>query len=169
MDKTLTHMDQKGHARMVDISAKDTTLRTAVARARLSMKPETLSLIMTHGMPKGDALSVARIAGIMGAKRTSELIPLCHPIALTSVEVSLTAGPDARSIDIQVTARTTGRTGVEMEALTGASVAALTMYDMCKAVDREMCIESIRLCRKSGGKSGEFVREEEGEEDGTGQ
>ena len=143
---------------MVDVSAKDVTAREAVARGRVVMHPETLALIVEGRVPKGDVLAVARVAGIMAAKRTHELIPLCHPLALTAVEVRLEpapAGPDA-AVDIEATVRTTGRTGVEMEALTAVSVAALTVYDMCKAVERGMRIEDVHLTAKSGGKSGDY-------------
>lgn len=159
----LSHLDAEGHARMVDVSAKDVTAREAVARGRVVMRPETLALIVEGRVPKGDVLAVARVAGIMAAKRTHELIPLCHPLALTAIEVRLEpappiaalAGQDA-AVEIEATVRTTGRTGVEMEALTAVSVAALTVYDMCKAVERGMHIEDIRLTAKSGGKSGDY-------------
>lgn len=149
----LTHFDTEGRAVMVDVSAKPSTTRIAVARGRVVMAPATLDTIRQGGIGKGDVLGVARLAGIMGAKRTAELIPLCHPLPLSSVKVDLVpAGPDA--VDIEATAKTTGQTGVEMEALTAVSVAALTVYDMCKAIDRGMRIEAIRLVRKEGGKSG---------------
>jgi cyclic pyranopterin phosphate synthase len=151
----LSHFDATGAARMVDVGAKPETDREATARARVLMRPETLRLILSGGARKGDVLGVARLAGIMAAKRTSDLIPLCHPIPLTSVAVDLAAeGEDA--VAITATVRTTGRTGVEMEALTAASVAALTVYDMCKSVDRGMRIDGLRLVAKSGGKSGDF-------------
>lgn len=152
----LTHFDNQGNARMVDVSAKEETERTAVAEAYVNMKPETLSMIMQGRAGKGDVLGVARIAGIMAAKRTSELIPLCHPLPLTAVEVNFACDADRNVVAITSTCRTTGRTGVEMEALTAVSVAALTVYDMCKSVDRGMAIESARLKFKSGGKSGTF-------------
>ena len=155
----LSHIDAKGRAKMVDVSAKDDTKREATARGRIVMRRETLALITQHGMPKGDVLAVAQIAGVMAAKRTHELIPMCHALLLTGIDVTLTPN-DARScVEIEATVRTTGKTGVEMEALTAASVAALTVYDMCKAVDRAMRVESLRLVRKSGGKGGDIVLE----------
>lgn len=150
----LTHLDAEGRARMVDVSAKDETDRVAVAGARVVMRPATLEQIRAGDLPKGDVLTVARLAGIMAAKRTAELIPLCHPLALTSVAVDLACVPETSSVEITATCRLRGRTGVEMEALTAASVAALTIYDMCKAVDRGMIVTDLRLLRKSGGKSG---------------
>src|ERR1051325_5369027 len=141
---------------MVDVSAKDATERTATAKGSVSMRPETLALIQSGGVAKGDVLAVARVAGIMAAKRTSELIPLCHPLGLASVSVELTPDPARSAVDIAATCVVTGQTGVEMEALTAVSVAALTIYDMCKAVDRAMRIGDIRLTHKSGGKSGSF-------------
>jgi len=152
----LTHFDAAGQATMVDVSAKPETLREATARARISMRPETLALILSGTAKKGDVLGVARLAGIMAAKRTADLIPLCHPLPIAAVTVDL--APDAASSAVEITARvrTTGRTGVEMEALTAASVAALTVYDMCKAVDRGMVVEGLRVIAKSGGASGEF-------------
>ncbi|MBF6600312.1 MAG: cyclic pyranopterin monophosphate synthase MoaC [Dehalococcoidia bacterium] len=144
---------------MVDVSAKADTRREATARGRIDMGTETLALIATGGMPKGDVLAVAQIAGIMAAKRTHELIPMCHPLALTGIDVALRPDAGASCVEIEATVRTAGKTGVEMEALTAVSVAALTVYDMCKAVDRGMRIDAVRLVRKSGGKSGEFVRE----------
>ena len=139
---------------MVDVSAKPVTARTATARVRVVMEPSTLAMIQEGSAKKGDVLGVARLAGIMGAKRTAELIPLCHPLPISSVKVDLEAV--ANGIEIEATVRTTGQTGVEMEALTAASVAALTVYDMCKAVDRSMRIEGLRVTHKAGGKSGEF-------------
>jgi cyclic pyranopterin phosphate synthase len=154
----LSHLDASGAARMVDVSEKADTTRVAVAEATVRMKPETLALIQQGGMPKGDVLATARIAGIMAAKRTPELIPLCHPLAITGVTVDLEpAGEDA--LVIRATVKTTGKTGVEMEALTAASVAALTVYDMCKAVEKGMRIEGVRLLEKHGGKSGDWVAE----------
>lgn len=151
----LSHLDEKGAARMVDVSAKADTEREAVAEGYVVMQPSTLALIQQGGMPKGDVLAVARVAGIMGAKQTSALIPMCHPLAITGVTLDLIpAGGDRLHITAKV--KTTGKTGVEMEALTAASVAALTVYDMCKAVDRGMRIEGIRLLEKRGGKSGEW-------------
>jgi indole-3-glycerol phosphate synthase len=160
----LSHVDTEGRARMVDVSAKAETDRVAVAGARVVMRPETLARIQAGDIAKGDVLQVARIAGIMAAKKTAELIPLCHPLALTSIEVELVCVPsgpkDGRSaVEITTTCRLNGRTGVEMEALTAASVAALTIYDMCKAIDRGMTVTDVRLLRKSGGKSGDFVAE----------
>lgn len=154
----LTHLNAAGEAHMVDVGAKAVTCREAVAESTLVMQPETLSRIAAGDMPKGDVFAAARIAGIMAAKQTSTLIPLCHPIALTSVEVSLAAEAPDR-VHITASARCTGQTGVEMEALTAASVAALTVYDMCKAIDRGMEIQDVRLLRKSGGKSGCYRRE----------
>ena len=151
----LTHFDEAGRAAMVDVSDKPETTRTAVARGRVVMAPETLARIREGGTGKGDVLGVARIAGIMAAKRTGELIPLCHPLMLSKVSVDLTpVEPDA--VEIEALAKVTGQTGVEMEALTAVTVAALTIYDMCKAVDRAMRIEAVRLVHKSGGKSGTF-------------
>lgn len=153
----LTHFDEAGRAVMVDVSAKDETERTATAAGRVSMRPETLALIRQGGMAKGDVLGVARLAGIMAAKRTPDLIPLCHPLALTKVAVDLVCrDDDAPAVDITATVKLKGRTGVEMEALTAVSVAALTLYDMCKAVDRAMVIGDIRLIHKDGGKSGAY-------------
>ncbi len=162
-EKSLTHVDETGCVRMVDVSSKEETERVAVARGRVYMLPETLRLILAGQVKKGDVLTTARIAGIMAAKQTWTLIPMCHPLMLTHVQVELTPGPaeaDPAYIDIEAAARTTGRTGVEMEALTAVSVAALTIYDMAKAVDRGMRISDIRLVRKAGGKSGEFILEE---------
>ena len=150
----LTHLDAEGRALMVDVSDKDETDRIAVAAARVVMRPATLQQIRAGDVSKGDVLAVARLAGIMAAKRTAELIPLCHPLALTSVAVDLVCAPATSSVEITATCRLRGRTGVEMEALTAASVAALTIYDMCKAVDRGMTVTDLRLLRKSGGKSG---------------
>ena len=151
-----THFDDQGDAVMVDVSEKDVTSRTATAAGSVFMEPETLALITSHGVAKGDVLSVARLAGIMGAKRTPDLIPLCHPLALSSVKVALSCDPERCAVDITATCKLNGRTGVEMEALTAVSVAALTVYDMCKAVDRGMRISDIRLLHKAGGKSGEW-------------
>jgi cyclic pyranopterin phosphate synthase len=156
----LTHIDETGAASMVDVSAKDDTLREAVAEAAVRMQPETLRLIEEGAHHKGDVLAVARVAGIQAAKRCWELIPLCHPLALTSVQVDLEPDAEQSRVVIRTTCRTRGPTGVEMEALTAASVAALTVYDMCKAVDRGMSIEAVRLVMKQGGKSGRWVRGE---------
>jgi cyclic pyranopterin monophosphate synthase len=152
----LTHFDKEGKAAMVDVGAKPETERVAVARGRVTMKPETLALVKAGETGKGDVLGVARLAGIMAAKRTSELIPLCHPLALSSVAVDLALDEAGAAVEIEATVKLTGRTGVEMEALTAVSVAALTVYDMCKAVDRAMTISDIRLVHKSGGKSGTY-------------
>lgn len=162
---SLTHLDEKGRARMVDVGHKDDTQREAVARGRILMKPETLTLIQDQGIAKGDVLAVAQVAGIMAAKRTHELIPMCHPLLLTHISLNFephqanTANEPAR-IEITATVRTTGKTGVEMEALTAVSASGLTIYDMCKAVDRAMQIDAVRLVRKSGGKSGDIILEE---------
>jgi cyclic pyranopterin phosphate synthase len=151
----LTHLDSQGHANMVDVTAKSVTFREAVAEAVVRMRPETLAMIVQGDHPKGDVFAVARIAGIQAAKKTSDLIPLCHPLLLTGVKVELLAqGQDA--VHITARCKLAGQTGVEMEALTAASVAALTIYDMCKAVDRGMVIESVRLLEKLGGKSGHY-------------
>lgn len=152
----LSHLDAAGAARMVDVSDKSETARTATAEAIVRMRPETLALIQQGGMPKGDVLATARIAGIMAAKRTPDLIPLCHPLAITGITLDLEpSGGDA--LVIRATVKTTGKTGVEMEALTAASIAALTVYDMCKAVEKGMRIESVRLIEKHGGKSGDWL------------
>ncbi|WP_407661014.1 cyclic pyranopterin monophosphate synthase MoaC [Kitasatospora purpeofusca] len=151
----LTHVDEQGAARMVDVSAKDVTARTAVAAGRVRVSPRVVELLRGEGVPKGDALAVARIAGIMGAKRTPELIPLCHPIALSGVKVELTVADDA--VEITATVRTTDRTGVEMEALTAVAVAGLTVIDMVKAVDKGAAVESVRVLSKTGGKSGDWT------------
>ena len=152
----LTHIDDDGNAVMVDVSGKDRTERTATAAGSVYMMPETLKLIMEGGVKKGDVLTVAQVAGIMGAKKTPDLIPLCHPLELSSVKVELTCDPDRNAVDISATCKLTGKTGVEMEAMTAVGVAALTVYDMVKAVDRGIRIGDIRLVRKSGGKSGAF-------------
>jgi len=152
----LTHFDESGAATMVDVSGKAVTRRVATAAARVLVQPETMALITRGGIGKGDVLSVARLAGIMGAKRTPDLIPLCHPLALSSVTVDLVCDPEHDAVEITARCAIEGRTGVEMEALTAVSVAALTVYDMCKAVDRGMRITDIRLLHKSGGASGEW-------------
>ncbi|MFZ5781641.1 MAG: cyclic pyranopterin monophosphate synthase MoaC [Pseudomonadota bacterium] len=152
--KALTHFDARGNAHMVDVGAKEITERVAVAHASVSMQPATFRLIKDKKAAKGDVLAVAQLAGIMAAKKTPDLIPLCHPLSLNSVEVKLTLDAARHAVDIEATCRLKGRTGVEMEALTAASVAALTVYDMCKAVDRGMVISDVRLLHKSGGKSG---------------
>ncbi len=153
---SLTHFDAQGRAVMVDVSDKPETDRTATAQVRVVMQPATLAMIAGGTAKKGDVLGTARLAGIMAAKRTAELIPLCHPLPITAVSLTLEPGDDA--VEIAATVRTTGRTGVEMEALTAASVAALTVYDMCKAVDRGMRIDDLRVVHKAGGKSGDFVQ-----------
>ena len=155
----LTHFDNDGNAVMVDVSAKLESHRKATACATVVMQTETMKLILDKGVKKGDVLSVARLAGIMGAKKTPELIPLCHPLALSSVEILLTCNRNANSIEIISNCKVTGPTGVEMEALTAVSIAALTVYDMCKAVDRGMRITNIRLTSKSGGKSGDWIED----------
>lgn len=151
-----THIDAEGNAVMVDVSAKADTERTATAKGSVYMAPETLAKIMQGGVKKGDVLSVAQLAGIMGAKKTPELIPLCHPLALTSVKVNLVTDPARNAVDIEATCKLKGQTGVEMEALSAVSIAALTVYDMCKAVDRAMTLSDVRLLHKSGGKSGDY-------------
>ncbi len=152
----LTHLDKDGNAIMVDVGGKDSTERTATAAGSIYMEPETLKLITDKGVKKGDVLSVAQLAGIMGAKRTPDLIPLCHPLTLTSVKVELTCDDSRNAVDVSATCKLSGQTGVEIEALTAVSVATLTVYDMCKSVDRAMRISDIRLIHKAGGKSGEF-------------
>ncbi|MCB9937455.1 MAG: cyclic pyranopterin monophosphate synthase MoaC [Planctomycetaceae bacterium] len=159
MPNELSHFDKDGASQMVDVSQKTVTDRVARASGRISMAAETLRLIRDRRLAKGDVLEVARLAGIMAAKRTGDLIPLCHPLGLDAVSIAFEF-PDDRSIEIEATVRVTARTGVEMEALTAVSVAGLTIYDMCKAVDREMVIEQIRLEEKSGGRSGHFLRQQ---------
>jgi cyclic pyranopterin phosphate synthase len=154
----LTHLDERGRARMVDVTDKEVTRREATARAIVTMQPETARLIASGEVTKGDVLAVARVAGVMAAKRTSDLIPLCHPLPITGVDMQMEMDVENARLEIQATVRVTGRTGVEMEALTAAAVAALTVYDMCKAVDRGMSIGNVELLHKAGGKSGEFVR-----------
>lgn len=157
---SLTHLDEQGRVSMVDVGGKPVTDREAIARGLVSMQPETLRLIQEGLMKKGDVLTIAQLAGIMGAKQTSQLIPLCHPLPLNKVDVELALDGEKSRIEITATARTSGKTGVEMEALTAVSIAALTVYDMCKAVDRGMHIEAIRLVRKRGGQSGDITLEE---------
>ena len=152
----LTHFDRDGKARMVDVTGKAASERVAVAAGAVYLRPETLALIQDGGVKKGDVLSVARLAGIMGAKRTPDLIPLCHPLALTSVALDISLDPERNAVDITATCKVAGKTGVEMEAMTAVAVAALTVYDMCKAVDRGITIGDIRLTHKSGGKSGVY-------------
>lgn len=154
----LTHINEEGRARMVDVSEKEDTVREAVASASIYMKKETLERIRDGNIKKGDVLSVAQVGGIMGAKSTPNIIPMCHPIMITGCDISFNLDFEKNKIDIKATARTVGKTGIEMEALTAASVAALTVYDMCKAIDREMVISDIALIKKSGGKSGLFER-----------
>jgi cyclic pyranopterin monophosphate synthase len=159
VDDQLTHLDENGAARMVDVGAKADTERVAVAAGSVFMQPETLRLIQEGALKKGDVLTVARIAGIMAAKKTSELIPLCHPIPLTHLDLEMRLDDDQSAVHITATARTIGKTGVEMEALTAVSVAALTIYDMAKAVDRAMRLSDIRLLEKRGGQRGDYVAE----------
>lgn len=156
--KRLTHVDRHGHARMVDISEKDETRREAVARGTVTMQPVTLRMIQKGRVPKGDVLAAARLAGVMAAKRVPDLIPLCHSLLLSSAEVEFTPVEKAGRLDIESRVKVTGRTGAEMEALAAVAMAALTVYDMCKAVDKEMVIGSIRLVAKTGGKSGVYRR-----------
>ena len=157
-EQNLTHIDEQGSARRVDVGNKAITERIAVASGRIVMNPDTLALIVSGGASKGDVLGVARIAGIQAAKRCSDLIPLCHPLALNAVELTFEVDEVASAINIQAMCKVSGKTGVEMEALTAASVAALTIYDMCKAVDRGMQIDGIRVEKKAGGKSGDWER-----------
>ena len=158
MPEELTHFDKDGQAIMVDVGEKPLTFREAIAGGEVQMQPETLQQILTQQIKKGDVFSVARLAGIMAAKQTSSLIPLCHPLPLSAVIIDFNSDPQRGRVTISATAKVTGQTGVEMEALTAVSVAALTIYDMCKAIDREMVIEEICLLKKSGGKSGTFIR-----------
>jgi cyclic pyranopterin phosphate synthase len=153
-----THVNEQGRARMVDVSGKDESERVAIARAVISMQPETLALIKSGGIKKGDVLAVAQVAGIMGAKQTSSLVPMCHPLMLTSVDLNFEIDDDNSRIIITSVVKTTGKTGIEMEAITGAAVAAITIYDMAKAVDRWMEISEIKLLEKWGGKSGHVKR-----------
>jgi len=157
-ENPLTHFDKNGHSRMVDVTPKPETIREAVAKGSVYAKPETIELIAKQGISKGDVLEVARLAGIMAAKKTPDLIPLCHPIPITSVTLELSIDIENSKVDIEARVQNIGRTGVEMEALTAVSVAGLTVYDMCKSVDREMIISDIMLIKKSGGKSGTFLR-----------
>jgi len=156
MSATFTHINQDGKANMVDVTAKETTVREAIAEAYVDMAAETLALIVNGQHHKGDVFATARIAGIMAAKKTADLIPLCHPLALTKVEVTITADVDNNRVRIESLCKLSGKTGVEMEALTAASVAALTIYDMCKAVQKDMVISAVKLLEKTGGKSGHF-------------
>ncbi len=161
-DQPLTHLDSRGEARMVDVGDKAVTSRVAVARAQVRMKPETLSVILASELAKGDALATARIAAIQAAKKTSDLIPLCHPLPITKVAVELRADDALPGILIEVTCKVRGQTGIEMEAITAASVAALTIYDMAKSIDRGMVIEEVMLIEKSGGKTGEWRSDDHG-------
>lgn len=156
-----SHFNDYGHAKMVDVSAKNDTVRTAIAAGRVRVNAETFELIKTGGVKKGDVLGTAQIAGIMGAKKTPDIIPMCHPIMLSGVDIEFTMNEELRSVDILATAKCTGATGVEMEALTAVTVACLTVYDMCKAVQKDMQITDIRLLRKTGGKSGDFINKTE--------
>ena len=156
---TFSHLDEEGRVRMVDVSEKPATAREAVAQGVITMQPVTFNLIRDQKVKKGNVLETARIAGVMAAKRTAELIPMCHPLAITHVKVDFSSQPETHSIRIEATVRVVAQTGVEMEALTAVSVAALTIYDMCKSYDRAMTISDVHLLRKSGGKSGTFVRE----------
>jgi cyclic pyranopterin monophosphate synthase len=154
----LSHLDDQGKARMVDVTSKETTVREASATGKVLMKPETVRLIESGGASKGDVLGAARIAGIMGAKKTADMIPLCHPLELTGIDVQFTMDAEGGEVHISSQVKNVGRTGVEMEALTAVTIAALTIYDMCKSVDREMVLSDIKLMTKRGGKSGPFVR-----------
>lgn len=156
----LTHFNQYGEAHMVDVGDKADSHRIAIAAGRIDMEAATLSLIRDGGHKKGDVLGIARIAGIMAAKKTAELIPLCHPLSLSHIDITLDPAPDAPSINCIARVETTGKTGVEMEALTAVQISLLTVYDMCKAIDRAMCISDVRLLEKSGGKSGRWIRQE---------
>src|SRR5262245_47376871 len=156
----LSHLDERGRARMVDVSEKEITSRVAVARGTIHMQAKTLALILDEKIEKGDVFSVARVAGIMAAKKTHELIPMCHRLSITSVKIELEPQKKPARVDIEASVRVSGKTGVEMEAMLAVSVTGLTIYDMCKAVDREMTLGEIRLVEKSGGKSGTFVRRE---------
>ena len=154
----LSHLDEKGKARMVDVTEKESTVRTALARGKVRMCPETVGLIVSDGIAKGDVLGIARVAGIMAAKRTGELIPMCHPLELTGIDLQFTPDPERGEITVEAKVSTVGRTGVEMEAMTAVSVAALTIYDMCKSADRWMVLSDIQLMKKQGGKSGTLSR-----------
>ena len=156
----LTHFNEEGRAKMVDVSEKAQTMRTAVAAGEVLLRPDTYDLVAAGKMKKGDVLSVAQVAGIMGAKRTSDVIPMCHPIAITGIDISFTLDEKRHAILIEATAKCKGETGVEMEALTAVSIAALTIYDMCKAVQKDIEIQNIRLLSKTGGKSGAYHKEE---------
>jgi cyclic pyranopterin phosphate synthase len=155
---TLSHLDKKGKARMVDVTGKDSTVRTAVARGKVRMRPDTVGLIVSDGIAKGDVLGVAKVAGIMAAKQTGALIPMCHPLELTGIDLHFIPDADRGEITVEATVSTVGRTGVEMEAMMAVSVAALTIYDMCKSADRWMVLSDIKLMTKKGGKSGTLTR-----------
>lgn len=155
---TLSHLDKKGKARMVDVTGKDSTVRTAVARGKVRMRPDTVGLIVSDGIAKGDVLGVAKVAGIMAAKQTGALIPMCHPLELTGIDLHFIPDADRGEITVEATVSTVGRTGVEMEAMMAVSVAALTIYDMCKSADRWMVLSDIKLMTKKGGKSGTLIR-----------
>lgn len=157
----LTHIDEKGRARMVDVSEKQDTVRVAVARGEVLMSPQTLQLIKEGAVAKGDVLAVSQVAAIMGAKKTPDLIPMCHPLLLSGIHIDFRINDAENKVEIEATVKLSGKTGVEMEALTAVSVGALTIYDMCKAVDKGMVIGNVRLIKKSGGKSGEYHREGE--------
>ncbi|HWJ03258.1 MAG TPA: cyclic pyranopterin monophosphate synthase MoaC [Verrucomicrobiae bacterium] len=157
----LTHFNEDGRARMVDVTAKDETVRVATARGTVHMRAETLAAVTSGKIAKGDVLAVAQVAGVMAAKETSRLIPMCHPLFITGADLSFNIDQQNSKVDVQAVVKTTGKTGVEMEALTAVSAAALTIYDMCKAIDKDMVIDSIRLIEKTGGKSGRYVREGE--------
>jgi cyclic pyranopterin phosphate synthase len=157
-ERGLSHVDEAGRARMVDVTGKDETVRVAVAKGRVTMLPETLRLLLRGEIAKGNVLTTAQVAGVQAAKKTSELIPMCHPLLLTGIDVELEPDESASAVLITATVRTTGKTGVEMEALTAVSVAGLTVYDMCKAVDKGMQVEAVRLVSKTGGKSGDWKR-----------
>lgn len=161
MKKQLTHLDESGQARMVDVGHKPDSERVAVARGSVAMEPGTLQLIVEGNLKKGDVLTVAQLAGVMAAKRTGDLIPLCHPLVLTHIEVTCTPNHEKSRVDVEATVRSRGKTGVEMEALTAVAVAGLTVYDMAKAVDRGMQVTGVRVIRKSGGQSGEWSRADE--------
>ncbi len=161
MSTRLTHFDKQGRSRMVDVTEKENTVRVAIAEGDVYMKAETFNMMMDRKISKGDVLGVAQTAGIMGAKKTSELIPMCHPLNISSVEISFAPDEKAAKVGITACVKLSGKTGVEMEALTAVSVAALTIYDMCKAVDKGMKISNIRLIEKSGGKSGTYIREDD--------
>ncbi len=157
MESKLSHINEQGHARMVNVTEKAQTVRTAVAKSEIYMAPETLNLIQSGGIPKGDVLAVAQVAGIMAAKKTGDLIPMCHPVNLTGVDINFEIDENLSKIIIIATSYCKGETGVEMEALTASSVAALTIYDMCKAVQKDMHIEGTKLLKKTGGKSGDYI------------